>query len=160
MGNENRRSLQGIVGLAIVGLVVSSYLAHLDMLVSRSPNKNFCSFSRLFSCDVVLRSPYAHILGVPVAFLGQAGFLLFLGLGVWALAAGGGAAARKPVLALVFLSGGAFLFECYLTSLEAFVLKTFCPYCLTVFALIIAIFALSLRAAFRAPKPGAVVLEH
>lgn len=160
MADGNRRLLQGIVGLSLAGLVVSSYLSRLDLLVSRFPNKNFCSISQLFSCDVVLRSSYAHIFGVPVAVLGQAGFLLFLGLGVWALAARGGASARGPILGLVVFSGLALLFECYLTALEAFVIKTFCPYCLTVFALIVVIFGLSVRAASRAPRPGAAALEH
>ncbi|MBI3014360.1 MAG: vitamin K epoxide reductase family protein, partial [Candidatus Tectomicrobia bacterium] len=150
--NENRWPLQGILVLALAGVGVSSYLSYLDVQISRAPNKAFCSISQLFSCDVVIRSPYAHFFGIPVAYLGVAGFLLFLILAVWALACRDRSTTRWPILGLVSLSWIALVFECYLTSVEAFVLKTFCPYCLTVFAFIIAIFLLSLRATSRVPS--------
>ena len=163
--NRDRWPLQAILVLVLSGLGVSSYLSYLDVQISKAPNKSFCSISQLFSCDVVIRSPYARFLGVPVAYLGVAGFLLFLILTIWALVRLDQPSARRPILGLMGLSWVALIFECYLTSVEAFVLKTFCPYCLTVFALIIAIFLLSLRVASGGPntrKPGTrvAVLEH
>ena len=158
--NRDRWPLQAILVLVLAGLVVSSYLSYLDVQISKAPNKSFCSISQLFSCDVVIRSHYSRFLGIPVAYLGVAGFLLFLILTVWALLRLDDSSARRPILGLMSLSWIALVFECYLTSVEAFVLKTFCPYCLTVFAFIIAIFLLSLRAASRASKSQVAVLEH
>jgi len=163
--SENRWPLHGIAGLALAGLGVSFYLSYLHVQISTAPNKAFCSISQLFSCDVVIRSPYARFLGVPVAYLGVAGFLMFLILTVWTLACRDRSTARRPLWGLLSLSSIALVFECYLTSVEAFVLKTFCPYCLTVFAFILAIFLLSVRAASRirsTRKPGTrvVVLER
>ena len=39
----------------------------------------YCDFSQGFSCDIVNRSPYSTVLGIPVAGIGVAGYgVLFL----------------------------------------------------------------------------------
>lgn len=94
-------------------------------------------------CEYVQTSPYAVLFGVPVAFVGVAGYLvLFLAslLGLqprWIHR-------RQPTVALVVLSGGAVAFTAYLTYLEAAVIHAWCRWCLVSAGLIAAIFVTSL----------------
>jgi uncharacterized membrane protein len=104
-----------IVILAVIGIAVSSLAlkVHYD-----DPGKEPCSINERWDCGVVNHSPYAVILGVPVAAIGIAGYLLIGVLGF--------ARCRGWLLAATLVG---FAFALYLTNVEAHVLEVYCLYC-------------------------------
>ncbi len=94
-------------------------------------------------CESVQTSPYAVILGVPVALYGVLGYLVLLAVSLvgvqprWA-------DRREPTLVLVGLSGAGVAFTAYLTYLEAAVIHAWCRWCLASAGIIGAIFVASL----------------
>ena len=123
-----------IAVLAIAGLAVSSLsLAH-HYGTSKTA---YCDFGETLNCDVVNRSVYSTIMGVPVALIGVLGYLALLGLAT--------VYHRKPDTPLVlFLSGLAGLvFALYLTYIEGFVLGVWCILCLSSLLVIFCITLLS-----------------
>ena len=98
-------------------------------------------------CSTVQTSSYATFLGVPVPFLGLAGYLvLFL---VSMRAASGVADERRMAIVLLALSTGAFAFSLYLTALEAFVIHAWCRWCVVSAIIATLIFVCSLPEAAR-----------
>jgi len=61
--------------LAILGIVVSS--ASLTQHYRKSKT-SFCDFGESFNCDIVNRSEYSTIAGVPVALIGILGYAALL----------------------------------------------------------------------------------
>jgi len=123
-----RRGALGLpmVLLALAGTAISGYLS----LVRASGGNAVCDPSH--GCDVVAASPYATILGIPVAYLGLAFSIALLALtATWWLRADRRALQGSWVLLLL----GTF-FAAYLTFLELFVIKAVCIWCAT-FALTI-----------------------
>lgn len=69
----------GVAAAGLMGLGVSLYLGKQH---HPSSGSSFCSVDDVFNCDVVNRSEYSELFGVPIAFLG-AGFYaacLFIGI--------------------------------------------------------------------------------
>ena len=129
--------------LATAGVLVSSFSLYHHFSKSKT---SFCDIGQSFNCDLVNRSQYSTVLGVPVALIGILGYLLLL-----ALATVYRRKAETPVmLAIAALFGLGFAL--YLTYLEAFLIGTWCILCLTSLALITSISvlaALNLRLVFR-----------
>lgn len=111
----------------------------------------FCNISAAFSCDVVNKSTYADIAGIPVALIGILGNLAMLGAGLWLLTHPKNAAALYLALAL-----GALGFSLYLTGVEVFLLGAYCVVCLFSQALVIGIAGLAVIAwkKSRTPVPA------
>ncbi len=120
-----RRSIRllfaSIAILSVAGLAVSAIA--LQRHYARSAT-TFCDLGETFNCDIVNRSEYSSIAGIPVAALGIAGYgvLLFL------------STVRRtnlvtPPLLLLGASAG-LAFALYLTYVEAYVLTTWCILCL------------------------------
>ena len=85
-----------------------------------------CTINETFDCDIVNKSSYSEILGIPVSILGLLAYaVLFVGVLVYDRK-------RSPKLLQLLMSLGAagLLFSLYLTSIEAFVLYTWCLLCL------------------------------
>jgi len=91
---------------------------------------SYCEFGEKFNCDIVNRSQYSSLMGIPVAGIGVAGYGLLL-----VVAAVQRLHPQTPTrLLLAALAGLAFAL--YLTYIEGFVLETWCILCLTSLALI------------------------
>ena len=121
--------------LAVAGVLVSSFSLYHHFSKSKT---SFCDIGQSFSCDLVNRSQYSTLLGIPVALIGILGYLMLL-----ALATVYRRKAETPVmLAIAALFGLGFAL--YLTYVEAVVLRTWCVLCLTSLALILSISALAL----------------
>jgi hypothetical protein len=76
------RAAVGLALAALGGLAVSLYLGVQHLPATGS---SFCSVSSTFDCDVVNRSRYSELAGVPIAFLGSAfyaGVLAAVALGM------------------------------------------------------------------------------
>lgn len=107
--------------LSLIGLALSA--VSLERHYAKS-DTTFCDFSQKFSCDIVNRSEYSEVAGIPVAGIGVAGYAaLFL------LSTLGKARSETPNRLLAAAAAG-LAFALYLTYVEAFELKTWCVLCL------------------------------
>lgn len=124
--------------LAVVGVAVSAIALYHHY--GTSPT-SFCTFGENFNCDMVNRSTYSTVLGVPVALIGIAGYVFLLALVT--------VYRRKPETPslLLLASGAGLAFALYLTYIEAFVLAVWCVLCLFSLAIIslITVFSIALK---------------
>ena len=90
----------------------------------------YCEFGQKFNCDIVNRSEYSTIEGIPVAGIGVAGYAaLFVLATFWK------SRAETPNRLLGAAIAG-LAFALYLTCIEAYELMTWCILCLISLALI------------------------
>lgn len=129
-----RRILLSITLLSSGGVLVSSVSLYHHYGTSAT---SYCDIGENFNCDIVNRSTYSTIAGVPVAAIGIMGYLATLMLAtVYRSRAG-----VPAVLTMASLAGLAFAL--YLTYIEGFVLAAWCVLCLSSLALIFGIAILS-----------------
>ena len=130
-----RRKLSlAIALLALAGAVVSSVSLYHHFSTSKS---SYCDIGENFNCDIVNRSTYSTVAGIPVALIGILGYLSLLALATFYRS-------KAETPAIVFMASLAGLgFALYLTYIEAYVLATWCILCLSSLALIFAIAVLS-----------------
>jgi len=109
--------------LALVGLGIATYLAYVEI----TPGEPICG--PIGECNLVQSSPYARILGIPVAVLGV---LQYLAIGVLWVGQryAAGRLATLSVLGLLGLTLFRTLFSIYLPCLEIFVVRAICTWCL------------------------------
>ena len=131
-----------MAGFAVVGLLVSAYLAYLSLMPPTS-----CPVGDLgvFSCNEVIYSKYAYFYGVSVALLGLSWFIIVAGLIV--LAWRDGRFIRGVVAwSLVGAAGvAAFVYT------EVFLLRSICPLCTVAHIAGLAILIISLLGLRAAP---------
>jgi len=130
MTNAVRRVFMVIAVLALAGIAVSSVSLHHHYGTSQTA---YCDFGESFNCDLVNRSIYSTVLGVPDALVGILGYA-----GLLALATRYRARAETPAILLIASVAG-LSFALYLTYVEAFVLATWCILCLSSLTLIVLI---------------------
>ena len=123
-----------IAVLAVGGIGVSSLSLYHHYGTSKT---NYCDFGENFNCDIVNRSTYSTVLGVPDALIGILGYGAML-----ALATLYRTKAETPIMLLIGSVAG-LAFALYLTYIEAFVLATWCILCLSSLTLIFLITVLS-----------------
>ncbi len=129
-----RRILLVITGLALGGALVSSVSLYHHYGTSAT---SYCDIGENFNCDIVNRSTYSTIAGIPVAIIGVAGYLAVLTLATLY---------RNHAEAPIMLAIGSLAglgFALYLTYIEGFVLAAWCILCLSSLALIFSIAVLS-----------------
>lgn len=110
-----------IAVLALAGTIVSA--VSLQRHYAKSATA-FCDFSQRFSCDMVNRSEYSSIVGIPVAGIGVVGYALLFVLAVFL---------KDRVETPSRLLGAALAglaFALYLTYIEGYVLTAWCILCL------------------------------
>ena len=125
---------RAIALICVAGIIVSSISLYHHFGTSKT---SFCTFGESFNCDLVNRSRYSVVLGVPVALIGIIGYLLIL-----ALATVYREKAETPAMLLI-TTGGGLAFALYLTYIEKFVLQAWCVLCLASMALIFSASVLS-----------------
>ncbi len=124
-----------IAALAVCGIVVSSVSLQHHYAKSKT---EYCDIGETFNCDIVNRSAYSKILGIPVALIGMLGYAVLAGLAT---------VYRERQDTPLLLLGGAgvgLAFALYLTYIEAHVLGVWCILCLSSLALISSITLCSL----------------
>ena len=129
-----RRVFVLIAILALAGVVVSSVSLRHHYGTSQT---SYCDFGDSFNCDIVNRSIYSTVLGVPDALIGILGYALLL-----ALATLYRTKVETPRMLLIASTAG-LGFALYLTYIEKFVLATWCILCLSSLTLIFLITVLS-----------------
>jgi uncharacterized membrane protein len=141
--------------LALVGLGVAAYLAHVEVQEIEA----VCG--PVGDCNTVQQSEYARLFGVvPIGVLGVAGFAAILA--GWAVRRfGTERASAWAAVTLLALTGFGTLFSIYLTFLEPFVIGATCLWCLSSAVIMTVLYGLAVapgRAAAasirRRPSPG------
>ncbi len=135
-----RRLYLVIAILAVLGIAVSS--VSLDHHYRKSKT-SFCDFGESFNCDIVNRSEYSSVAGVPVALIGILGYVALLAFATFYRDK-----AETPGILLVGSVVG-LAFALYLTYVEKYVLSAWCILCLSSFAVILTITVLSFVLFFR-----------
>ena len=130
----NRVLFTLIAILAVAGMVVSAISLQRHYAKSATA---YCDLSQKFSCDIVNRSEYSTLMGIPVAGIGVAGYAVLLWLATFKKSQ-----PETPNRLLGAAIAGV-LFALYLTYIEAYVLTTWCIMCL---ASLVLIFLISLLA--------------
>jgi uncharacterized membrane protein len=112
------------VVVAIIGLAVSIYLS-----IVKLANQDVLCFDGMGDCQVVTNSAYSVWRGIPIAYLGAAGYILILGLLV--IKQMQKHASSSIMLALFGITAFGALYSLYLTYVELFIIHSVCPWCLT-----------------------------
>ncbi|HZQ69294.1 MAG TPA: vitamin K epoxide reductase family protein [Terriglobales bacterium] len=116
--------------LAAVGIIVSSISLYHHYGSSQT---SFCDFGESFNCDIVNRSIYSSLFGIPVALIGILGYASLLALATFYRTK-----AETPAMLMAGSTIG-LGFAIYLTYIEGFVLGAWCILCLTSLAMIVLI---------------------
>jgi protein-disulfide isomerase len=138
------RRLHALAALGLAGTAVSIYLTqhYYEVRNGSAGFQSFCNLGQAMNCDVVAASSYAQLLpGMPLSSF-AAGW--FLALFVVALLARDAFWRREAVRALTVLSGVAALMSVLYLGVMAFVIHTFCLFCLVTDAIGVTAFALVL----------------
>jgi len=131
---HNRGLFVAIAVLAAAGIVVSA--VSLQRHYAKSATA-FCDVGERFNCDIVNRSEYSTVMGIPVAGIGIAGYGVLL-----ALATIYRSRTETPRRLLAAAVAG-LAFALYLTYVEGYVLETWCILCLSSLGLIAGIAVLA-----------------
>ena len=131
---NNRGFFLAIASIALAGMVVSA--VSLQRHYAKSATA-FCDVGERFNCDIVNRSEYSSLMGIPVAGIGVVGYGVLL-----VLATIYRSRTETPVRLLTAALGG-LGFALYLTYIEGFVLGTWCILCLSSLAMISGIMVLA-----------------
>jgi vitamin-K-epoxide reductase (warfarin-sensitive) len=138
---DHRALYAAIALLALAGMAVSSVSLQRHYAKSASA---FCDFGERFNCDIVNRSEYSAVMGIPVAGIGVVGYGVLLVLATLY---------RSRVETPLRLLGAALAglaFALYLTYVEGHILETWCILCLSSLALIVLITLLTVALKTRA----------
>ena len=135
-----------IPALALIGLGVSLYLSYVEVARVEA----VCG--PVGECNIVQSSPYAQLLGIPVAVLGALSYIAIIAL--WAghrfllnrLSA-------LSYLGLMILAIFGTVFSIYLTLIELFAIHAICAWCLSSAAIMTLLMVLVVTTTTRQPAP-------
>jgi uncharacterized membrane protein len=142
---DNRTLFLAIAILAGLGMLVSAVSLQRHYAKSASA---FCDVGEKFNCDIVNRSEYSSVMGIPVAGIGVVGYGALL-----ALATVYPVRPETPLRLLAAAMAG-LGFALYLTYVEGYVLETWCILCLSSLGLIAGITVLAGMVKLRASVAG------
>lgn len=131
--------------LSDIGIALTAYLLYQHY---RSSGSSFCNISEYLNCDIVNKSTYSEIFGIPVALFGLFAYLV---IGLIAYGLSFGFDFRKIhrrlwpgmiIKLLYWFVAIGLLFSLYLTYVEFFILQALCIFCLSHQAIILIIFVI------------------
>jgi vitamin-K-epoxide reductase (warfarin-sensitive) len=121
------RLMSVVAVIAVCGMVVSSVSLQHHYAKSKT---EYCDIGETFNCDIVNRSEYSKLLGVPVALIGMLGYAALAGLATISRE-------RQATPSLLFAGAAAGLaFALYLSYIEKYELGVWCILCLSSLGLI------------------------
>jgi vitamin-K-epoxide reductase (warfarin-sensitive) len=118
----NRLLYFAIACLAVLGMIVSAI--SLQRHYAKSETR-FCDVGEKFNCDIVNRSEYSSLGGIPVAGIGVVGYAVLFALATIYRSR------PQTQVRLLAASAAGLAFALYLTYIEGYVLDTWCILCLT-----------------------------
>lgn len=113
--------ISSILGIAITGYLINQHYKPLG--------ESFCNINEYISCDIVNKSEFSEILGIPVSVLGLLSYVFFTGVAIYWLKKG--AVTKKMVIVSTLFCLVGLLFSLFLTYIEFFYLFAVCIFCLT-----------------------------
>jgi uncharacterized membrane protein len=113
-----------ILALALIGLAVALYLSYVEVARVEAVCRP------VGECNIVQSSPYAQLMGIPVAVLGTLSYTAIIGLWIGQRSLSG-RLSLLALLGLVFLTIFGVIFSLYLTLLELLVIGAVCAWCLS-----------------------------
>ncbi len=122
---------------ALIGLIDSAYLSWLKF----SHNEVLCA-GGLGDCYTVNTSPYAEIYGIPIALLGLGAYLAIIFVLLFETRSTFFEENGKLIVFGLSLVG--VIYSAYLSYLEEFVIRAWCPYCVLSAIAITVIFVASI----------------
>lgn len=122
-----RRLMNVIAILSVCGIVVSSVSLQRHYATSKT---TYCDVGEAFNCDIVNRSEYSAIFGIPVALIGILGYVGLAGMATVYRER------RETPGMILGASAVGLAFALYLTYVEARVLGVWCILCVSSLALI------------------------
>ena len=124
-----QRLMSFVAILAVCGITVSSVSLQHHYATSKTA---YCNIGEAFNCDIVNRSEYSSLFGIPVALIGMLGYAALVGLATVYRE-------RRETPAMLFGASTAGLaFALYLSYIEARVLGVWCILCLSSLTIIAA----------------------
>ena len=127
MTELTQRLMSLVAIMAVCGIAVSSVSLQHHFATSKTA---YCDIGETFNCDIVNRSEYSSIFGIPVALIGMLGYAALAGLATVYRE-------RRDTPAMLFGGAAAGLaFALYLTYIEGHVLGVWCILCLSSLVLI------------------------
>ncbi|MGA7292852.1 MAG: vitamin K epoxide reductase family protein [Terriglobales bacterium] len=122
MTESMQRLMSLLAVVAVCGIAISSMSLEHHYAKSKT---QFCDIGQAFNCDIVNRSEYSSIFGIPVALIGMLGYAALAGLATVYRE-------RRETPTMLFAGASAGLaFALYLTYVEAHVLGVWCILCLS-----------------------------
>jgi uncharacterized membrane protein len=140
----DKRLRQWMIGLAILGLLVSIYMT----IYKVTNNEAMCIGSG--GCSVVNASRYSEVSGIPVALIGVGGYAAILAL--LFLERRPGFFQENGTMMLFGISLVGFLFTLYLIYVEIKLIHALCPFCLASQTVMTILFILSVTRLIRQPQ--------
>lgn len=140
MKKEKQKNKSGSIFRALfvifsfAGAVIMGYLLKLHYSKEES---TFCNLGEGLSCDIVNKSLYSEILGVPISLLGFLYFLAVLGVAIFKLN-------QKNIKRILFISVAFLGPSLYFSYIEFFVIKNICVFCEASKVLILSVIVVSL----------------
>jgi vitamin-K-epoxide reductase (warfarin-sensitive) len=131
---NNRALYLAVAVLSVAGMADSAVSLQRHYAKSASA---FCDVGERFNCDIVNRSEYSSVMGIPVAAIGIVGYGVLLGLATVYRSR------PETPLRLLATAAAGLGFALYLTYVEGYVLDTWCILCLGSLALIATITGLA-----------------
>lgn len=127
-----------VIILAVLGIADASYALHQHYAPTATSS---CDVNETISCTAINQSEYSILLGVPVAGIGVAGYVLIAGMAMAMILRFHPQMVGWMLLATAMV---ALAFSLWLTWIEVFILEAVCPLCVLSLLLITAITVLSL----------------
>ncbi len=127
----------GIAFLGLIGFFVASHIYK----EKRASRPLVCPLR--FHCDSVVNSDYSKFFGISVEIFGMI-YYFFIFLSYLAIILFGSNISLFFLILLSFISIVAFIFSAYLVSVQAFILKIYCSWCLVSALISTIIFVLTL----------------
>lgn len=123
--------------LVIAGIGIAGYLTYVKLFAIEP----YCA--GVGNCEAVQTSPYAELLGVPVAIWGLLTYLALLAL-VLVKRSDWRDLGHPAGMAIFLVTLVGVIFSAYLTYLEVAVIHAICPWCVASAVVMVALFILSI----------------
>jgi protein-disulfide isomerase/uncharacterized membrane protein len=127
------------LGAALCAVVL--YIHH-QLSSGQGAYTSFCDISEHLSCDIVLASTYATLLGIPVGGWALGAYAVVAGL-AFSLRKARGEARVRGAATLVAFTAAMLAISLYFFVISSFVIRVACPLCLSLDAVNVALFGVS-----------------